>query len=458
AKFVGVDLSKVQIDSGLKYIADLGLKNIELKHISITDIDKEFGKFDYIICHGVISWVPEHVRVKIFDICNENLSENGIAYVSYNTLPGWNMVRTIRDMMLYHSQNFADAREKIAQSRLLLDFIKESVKEQNTPYSQILEKEAELLSKQSDHYLRHDHLEEDNKQYYFNEFIGAANKRGLQYLADSSIASMYVGNMPQGVVEKLQGLNDIVKVEQYMDFITNRRFRTTLLCHKDVKLNRALNNDMIKNFTITFDIIPEKPFKDISLNSGDNLKFFYGGNTDNSLSTSSPALKAVLYVLAENRNNPLSYDKIVKLADKKLAGGHKQNIENELLNNLMNLMIKGYINLSSNVGNLDKVSKEKPNVITMAKYQANKTANNWVTNLRHTIVPINNFDKVAVTYMDGKNTKEQIIKKLLEDIKNNKFSVSKDGNKVEKEEDIKNEIEAFLEDTINRFYDNALLM
>ena len=99
---VGIDLSKVQIDAGLANIKALGLKNIELKHCSITDIDESFGKFDYIICHGVFSWVPEFVREKILEISNKNLIENGIAYISYNTLPGWNMVRTIREMMAYH--------------------------------------------------------------------------------------------------------------------------------------------------------------------------------------------------------------------------------------------------------------------------------------------------------------------------------------------------------------------
>ena len=106
-QYVGVDLSKTQIDSGLEQVKSLGLKNIELKCCSITDIDESFGKFDYIICHGVISWVPDFVRDKIFEISSKNLSKNGIAYISYNTLPGWNMVRSIRDMMLYHAKDLS---------------------------------------------------------------------------------------------------------------------------------------------------------------------------------------------------------------------------------------------------------------------------------------------------------------------------------------------------------------
>ena len=49
AKFVGVDLSKTQIEEADKHVQGLGLKNIKFHHCSITDIDDSFGKFDYII-------------------------------------------------------------------------------------------------------------------------------------------------------------------------------------------------------------------------------------------------------------------------------------------------------------------------------------------------------------------------------------------------------------------------
>ena len=159
-EYVGVDLSEKQINSGQKHINALKLKNIDLKHCSIMDIDDSYGKFDYIICHGVFSWVSDEVQKKILEISKKNLSENGIAYISYNTLPGWNMVRTIRDMMLYHSKGFEKEEEKVQQSRALLSFAKESLEGTDTPYAKFLTQEADMLANQGDHYLRHDHLED----------------------------------------------------------------------------------------------------------------------------------------------------------------------------------------------------------------------------------------------------------------------------------------------------------
>src|SRR5947208_3557543 len=67
--FVGVDLSERQIADGRAAVAELGLGNVELRHLSITDVPADWGPFDYVVCHGVYSWVPEHVRERILAVC-----------------------------------------------------------------------------------------------------------------------------------------------------------------------------------------------------------------------------------------------------------------------------------------------------------------------------------------------------------------------------------------------------
>lgn len=88
-RFLGIDLSSRQIAEGRSIIEKLGLQNIDLQTLGITDIGENSGLFDYIVCHGVYSWVPDQVRDKILAICSENLAPSGVAYVSYNTYPGW---------------------------------------------------------------------------------------------------------------------------------------------------------------------------------------------------------------------------------------------------------------------------------------------------------------------------------------------------------------------------------
>ena len=103
SEFIGVDLSEKQIAEGAALVKQFGQKNLTLKHASITDVTPDYGQFDYIICHGVFSWVPDNVRDKILAIAQRQLTPNGILYVSYNTYPGWHMRGMIRDMMRFHS-------------------------------------------------------------------------------------------------------------------------------------------------------------------------------------------------------------------------------------------------------------------------------------------------------------------------------------------------------------------
>ncbi|WPY00209.1 Methyltransferase domain protein [Candidatus Trichorickettsia mobilis] len=458
AQFVGVDLSKTQIEEADKHVQDLGLKNIKFHHCSITDIDDSFGKFDYIICHGVISWVPEFVRSKIFEIAQKNLSENGIAYISYNTLPGWNMIRTIRDMMLYHSATFSNVQDKISQSRLLLDFVKDSLEGSTSPYSEMLRNEANLLAKQSNHYLRHDHLEEENKQYYFNEFMAEANKHNLQYLSDSTLSTMYLGNMPPKVAEALKAVNDIVRTEQYMDFITNRRFRATLLCNSSIKLNRTINSDDITKFNLALTIIPEKELAQVDLNDSlDSLKFFLNGNKESSLSTSSPYMKAILYSFAEHLNNPISFDKLSASSNQKLGGNKLAEIKKEFLSNAMRLVLQGYITITLQ-NTRSKANLDCPKVAKLPVYQVTHTNNLWVTSLKHEAVEINIFEKYAIKYMDGKRTKQEIVDAVMPHVTAGELVLSREGKKIEDHEELVKELTNCLNVALNKAAANALLI
>src|SRR5262249_56994216 len=73
-RFLGIDLSGRQVADGQKVVAALDLTNIELKQLSINEVDAGWGPFDYIICHGVYSWVPPAVQDKILEVCATNLA------------------------------------------------------------------------------------------------------------------------------------------------------------------------------------------------------------------------------------------------------------------------------------------------------------------------------------------------------------------------------------------------
>lgn len=134
SRFVGIDLSRRQIDDGRRMVDALGLKNIQLLRRNILDVGERLGEFDYIICHGVFSWVPAPVRERILAVCAERLALNGVAFVSYNTYPGWHLPSVVRAMMRFHADRFAELAVRIRQARAVLEFLASATPPENDGY------------------------------------------------------------------------------------------------------------------------------------------------------------------------------------------------------------------------------------------------------------------------------------------------------------------------------------
>jgi SAM-dependent methyltransferase len=242
SRFTGVDLSARQVAEGRARIGALGLTNVRIEAASITDVDERWGVFDYIICHGVYSWVEPAVQDWILRTAGRLLSPQGVAYVSYNTYPGWHLRESVRHMMRYHAMPFETPAERIEQARALLGFLAGAVPQEGNAYGQVLAREVDLLGQCSDSYLYHEHLEPTNAPLYFHQFIDRAAGHGLQYLAEAELGAMLTGRFPPEVAATLEAISsDIVHLEQYMDFVRNRQFRQTLLCRAGLKVRRALS-------------------------------------------------------------------------------------------------------------------------------------------------------------------------------------------------------------------------
>ena len=105
----------------------------------------------------------------------------------------------------------------------------------------------------------HEYLEENNEPVYFHQFAAAAQRHGLQYLAEADFSSMLLSNFPPQVAETLRRIGaDIIRVEQYMDFVRSRMFRQTLLVHQAVPVQRKLDAQVLKEFHLATLAQPDK--------------------------------------------------------------------------------------------------------------------------------------------------------------------------------------------------------
>jgi methyltransferase type 12 len=268
SEFIGVDLTAEQVKKGNEVIEKIGLKNVKLLEKNILEINEDFGKFDYIIVHGVFSWVPEDVKEKIIKICNENLTEEGIAYISYNTYPGWKEPDKVREMMIYANKYFPDFSlgDKTQRGKAFISIVADQMKS----YTDIAEKKGDFIKQieeileMQDYYVGHEYLEVFNNPMYLHEFVDLMRKENLEYISDValrlSIASIY----NQSTVEKLQQLSqgDHVIKEQCLDYILDTKFRRSLICKKSQieKLNftESFPNEILDSFLLTLKYTEEE--------------------------------------------------------------------------------------------------------------------------------------------------------------------------------------------------------
>lgn len=314
--YLGIDLSARQIAEGQKTIADLGIHNVTLRHQSILDFGPEDGTFDFILCHGVYSWVPDMVREKILSILANQLTPSGVAYVSYNTYPGWHMRGMVRDIMRYHAQQFPAASEKVEQARAFLGFLSQAVSRKKSAYVQLLQDEIELLSDVPDTYLFHEHLEDNNDPVYFHEFAARASAHGLQYVGETTLHHNWASGFSPDVVEVLERIShDVVHAQQYLDFLRNTGFRRSILCRADLPVRHDLEVSAFSQLEVATAACPIEAEPDIR--SREVVHFESRGGK---LATDEPIIKAAILLLAEAWPRSMPFAKLTLAALQRLDG------------------------------------------------------------------------------------------------------------------------------------------
>jgi methyltransferase-like protein/2-polyprenyl-3-methyl-5-hydroxy-6-metoxy-1,4-benzoquinol methylase len=424
--FVGIDSSAQQIAEGRAAVAALGLKNITFQHLDILDVDASLGQFDYIIAHGVYSWVPRAVQAKILDICKQNLAPNGVAYVSYNTYPGWHMINIVRGLMLYHTRGVADPQMRAAQARDILQFFAEWCPGENNAYGSFLKMYAQFLDgkledarPRMDSLLLHDELEEINDPVYFYQFAERAARHGLQYLAD--FHHMGGGSLEPEVSEALKGMaKNLIDLEQYLDFLQNRTFRQTLLCPQDVVLNRTVGPDQVMTFHVASRAQPVAPDPDTRSDSVSVVK--YRGHDGAILSTDHPVTQAAMLCLASIWPRAMSFDELLSAARSRLnlsnagraAMADNDDIDAQVLGANL-LTAYGYsdslVELHVHVPPLIADPGECPVASPVARFLAKSS--NRVTNLRHERVTLDEVDRHLLCYLDGGRDRTALVDLLL---------------------------------------------
>ena len=240
ARVVGVDLSGEQIRRGKEIVKEIGLDNLELIHGDICEF-KSDEKFDYIIAHGVFSWVPDFVKEAILRVIRENLSENGVAFISYNTYPGWKVKDVVRDLMLLAAKDKENTEERLkAAKEALLVYKEYLLTRDNEEFEKVMPIKSlitwiDTVLDKSDFYVAHEFLEDINDPFYFKDFNAMLVKNDLSYLCECALEDIFVPDLGMDKADSYKNnkFKDRIDLEQFMDIVNNKVFRQSLIVHSE---------------------------------------------------------------------------------------------------------------------------------------------------------------------------------------------------------------------------------
>jgi hypothetical protein len=234
-RFVGFDLAAAPVERGLADIEALGLKNIRLFRADILDVDLGDDTFDYIIAHGVYSWVPPHVRDAMMGLVRRRLAPGGVAFVSFNALPGGYVRLAIREELLFSARDAVGrpARMDAALSRLQAW---EAPAAEQSPFRRAMAEEAAQAKARPPNGVVHDELSDAYHPVYLRDFARGAAENGMQILAEADPREIGEWFLPAGISDG--ATFDLVGRAQEADFARVNFFRQLLLTHADANLVR----------------------------------------------------------------------------------------------------------------------------------------------------------------------------------------------------------------------------
>lgn len=425
--FLGIDGSARQIGDGERLLAGLGLPNVTLRHADFMDLVPDLGEFDYVLCHGVYSWVPAAVQRRLFEIIARHLSADGIAYVSYNTYPGWHVRGLIRDMMLYHTKRIGEPAERVGQARAFLDFLAQSVGEENTSYHHILRHEVQLLRGAPDYYLFHEHLEDANEPVYFHQFVQQAESYGLRFVGEADLSVMVPSHFRPEVRDVLHRIaEDHVHLEQYMDFLRNRTFRQSLLARPGKEIQYRIEPGLLAGFFVSSPLTPDP-------GRADQFRSPFGAT----VTAGDPLSRGALAALAGCWPGALPFAELCDLARScgdgiSIRDAANASADAERLGRwLLTLHVSGagrLVELHLRKPSCTGVVGPKPSTTALARLQA--AGGGHVTNLRHERVPLPDFDRHLVRHLDGLHDRDSLRATLVSLAERGTLTVTRHGQPV----------------------------
>lgn len=409
SSFTGLDLAAKAIQHGSELAHHLQLKNLTLKQADLLTVDQSWGEFDYIIAHGIYAWVPTQVREHVLEICRQCLAPQGVAFISYNALPGAYLSLMLREMMLLHAGGLEDPNERTNQALALLKIVANAGGQKDDSIQAWIRRELDRILENPPSQLFHDELAPNFNPVTFSEFMRRAAGHGLRFVGETDFPEMSDQPFSSEAREALHQLaSNRLHREQFRDFLKIRRFRQTLLTHHDNKVRDEPDSDQISKLLVTLRVPLTASNDDLAASVNTPFSATSGVRVE----TTFPLGKAVLHHLIEALPKAVSTATLLAAALERLRGaniamGPPAELGSQLNEFLLQLCERGIIRLHTWFPEILCTPTERPTASPIARWQIERGTR--VTSLIHSTVEVQDIiGKSLISLLDGTRDRDAL--------------------------------------------------
>jgi SAM-dependent methyltransferase len=406
ARFVGIDLSHTHIEEGRRHVEAFGLKNIELRQGDLARVQLEDEQFDYIICHGVYSWVPSHVQQAILRICQESLAPQGMALISYNVLPGWHLRQVVRDACRRYAGKDGSPMARVARAREVLARLGEAASEHEL-YGKIMRFEARHAPQRPASYILSEMIADPHQPCYFEDFAHAAQARGLMYLCEADLAASTPEIFKPAAMDALDALagESSIEFEQAVDYLTGRCFRRSVLVREGraTQYAQQASPERLEElyFSGAFRAQPQ----------GDTGEASFIDRRGRAVAARDPAVLRILCELAGRFPGTASYCDLLAAATN--GADDAAEAQRRMCKALMLLINVGQVEISTRPLIVGSAQSAKPRAWWLAREEAGMRRP-FITTMRHESVRLHPVMSFLLPRLDGQHDREMLVARVEE--------------------------------------------
>ena len=408
--FVGIDSSREAIDRAREGVRQVGLSNVRFVVADVRDLEPAgLEPSDYILAHGLYSWVPDDAREAILRFCRHNLSPSGLAYVSYNAEPGWAIRRVVRETLLRApSVREASEQQRAARAIRVATELLKDLPSRDYAHAALLVEELERVRNAEPFYVAHEYLAEFNEGFWLGDFVERARRNDLAYVADAQFCR-WEGQVPAALQARLAKRTlDVVAQEEAADVLCNRSFHASILCRADAPAATTSRSELLKRAHVATPLAAQSDPFDLSHRAAER---FHGprGAEGPEVMLDAAITKAAVVLLAQEWPRGARFGELFERATKLLVENEvdaTNDARSQLSADLVSLFEAGQLDLRLAEPAFPAEVTDYPQAHALARFEAERRET--LTTPFHSSLPVGQAERALLRTTDGSRPLEEL--------------------------------------------------